>query len=361
MKYRFCILTIFIFALTCCSSPQKLYEKGNYFKAFDSVLKDIEGNKKDRKNLLLLNKSFSKMIDVSRDEMRSLEDGYEVTDLKHNLEQHEEVDKRYVKGRSYINDENDNKYGIFTVDKNQLLSDAYEEGKDLLKYYDESKNKTDARNAYYHFELVKKYGNDFQDINNLLSEARELATVIYNIDADLDSDFSYQWEVDRVFDDLEGESDFVKIVYDDSYESEDCSVVLDFSRLDVDESQKKSSQEFSKEIIDGYTTETDTSGNTTQLPIYKKVYGQVTVVSLTKKVSWSIDFDIVNSSINCDLKHKRFRESVEDRIERYELGGDDRAIPSEYKGNQNDRIKDTDDMVDELLEALYKKIRNYIY
>ena len=361
IKHSFCLFIVATLLVSSCSSPQKLYEKGNYFKAFDAVLKDLKGGKKNRKDILLLNKSFSKMIDVSRDEMYLLTNGYEVNDLRYNLKRHGKVDKRYIEARSYIDDENDVKYGKFDKEKIQLVEDAYLEGKALLTYYNESKNKIDARNAFYHFDLVKEYGIGYDDINQLIFEAKNYAMIIYVVDADLDSDFSYQWDVDRKFDDLEGESGFIKIIYGDNSIDGDCYIELDFSRLDVDESDKESSQNFSDRIIEGYNTVTDTSGNTTKTPIYKEVKGRVTSYQITKRVSWTIDIDILKSTVNCDLRERRFKESVEDKVEIFELFGDERAIPDVYKNQSNDRIADTDDMVDELLEKLYDRIRNHLY
>lgn len=361
LKNNLYILIIIATAISSCSSPQKLYEKGKYFKAYDSVLGDLNGGKKDRKLLLLLNKSFTKMMDVARSEMYILNDGYQVNDLSHNFKQYHEVDKRFVKGKSYIDDENKTKYVDFNTEREDLVMNTYEEGKALLLFYEESNNKIDAKNAYYHFEFVNEYGYGYRDIDQLLYDAKELATVIYNVEADLDSDFSYQYDVDRQFDDLEGENGFVKIVYDNNFINGDCNIQLDFSRLDVDESSSQTSQNFSNEILDGYKTEIDTSGNSTQVPIYKVVSGRVTTKTIIKTVAWRIDIEIVNASRNCDLREERFTASVEDRVEIYEYDGDQRAIPDEYKNTTNGVLEDTDDMVDDLIEELYRKVRNYFF
>ena len=360
MKTKTCII-LSLLLIIACASPKKLYEKGKYFKAFDSVLNDIEDGKKERNNLVLLNKSFAKMIDLAREEMNVLEDGYKIKELRDNFKQYEKVDSRYEKGRPYLDDANKEKYNGFNQEKVQLVEDTYLEGKDLLTYFEENNRKLDARNAYYHFELVKENSNDYNDIESLLREAREKAIVIYNIDADLDSDFSYQWDVDRRFDDLEGEEGFYKIVYDYSEGSEDCLVELDFSRLDVDEKESESKKNYTVEVIDGYETKTDTSGNTIEIPIYKDVSGTVTIRTLTKTVSWRIDIELLKSNQNCDLKERRFTESVEDKIEVIEIEGDERAIPDEYKNRTNKKLEDTDDMVDDLLDKLYRDVRNYIY
>jgi hypothetical protein len=228
-------------------------------------------------------------------------------------------------------------------------------------YFDKSRNKSDARNAYYHFELVRQYGAGYRDIDQLLFDSKNAAMVIYNVDADLDSDFSYQWDIDRRFDDLEGERGFVKIIYDNNTVPSDCYIQLDFARLDLDETSSEAVNHYNKKIQDGYKTETDTSGNSIQIPIYKEVSGTVTIKSIKKIVSWRVDLEILNASQNCSFQEERFRASVEDKAEIFELSGDQRAIPEEFKNNTDDRLKDTDDMVEELIDELYRIIRAYFY
>ncbi|MEM9549080.1 MAG: hypothetical protein AAGA77_24040, partial [Bacteroidota bacterium] len=159
----------------------------------------------------------------------------------------------------------------------------------------------------------------------------------------------------------EGEDGFVQIVYDNNSIKSDCEVELDFSRLDVDERSENSSRNYTKEILDGYRTETDTSGNSVQVPIYKEVSGTVTTRRITKTVSWRVDVEINRSTNNCDLREERFTEEVEDKIEIYELSGDERAIPNEFKDSSNQELKDTDDMVEDLIDDLYRRVRNYFY
>lgn len=361
MKVQYIFLFALIIGLGSCSSPQKLYEKGNYFKAFDSVLGDLKGGQKNRKNSVLLNKSFSKMIDVTRDKLYVIKDGYDVKELEHNFEQYDEVVKRYAKANAFLKDESDAKYDGLLTEKDDLINDAYLEGVSLMDYFSESNKKEDARIAYYHFELVEKYGIGYENIEELMEESKLAATLFYHIEVDLDSDFSYRWDINRKFDNLEGQSGFVRIFYDTGMSNADCNIELDFSRLDVDERERSNSQNFSKEIIDGYTTKTDTSGNTIQTPIYKEVQGSVRTVSITKNVYWEIDLELKHANANCDLREKRFRAGVEDKIEQYDIRGDERAIPQEYKNKLDGRLESTDDMVDDLIDELYTQVRRYLY
>jgi len=361
MKNQLALLGTLLLLGLGCSSPQKLYEKGKYFKSYDAVLKDLQKGKKDRKALLLLNKSFAKMIDQANGDMKILKDGYKVNDLVHNFKQYAKVDSRFADGKIFLNDENEILYARFLSEKHLLVEDTYAEGSALMRDFETNNNKMVARDAYTHFELVQEYSNLFVDIANRLQEALEAATIIYAIDSDLDSDFSYQWEVDRRFDDLEGEKQFYQIVYDDRSVQEDCRIELDFARLDVEEHSKERNSTFTKNVLDGYETKTDTSGKKVEIPIYKDVSAQVVITTFTKNVSWRVDLEIVKSTQNCDLREDRFKASAEDQIEVIEVYGDERAVPDEYQNVSNEQLKDTDDMVEEILDALFRDIRNYIY
>jgi hypothetical protein len=361
MKDRLWILLLCIGFILSCSSPQKLYEKGNYFKAFDSVYDDLKSGKKKRKDVVLLNKAFSKMIDLTKENMVFLDDGYDVSDLQYNFEQYEELDSRYVKGRSFIDDNNNVKYYEFNQEKINLIDNTFTEGEALMEYYEISQNKIDAQNAYFHFELVQKYGSGFNNIDRIIQTAKEKGTYVYHVDAELNTDFSYQWDVDRKFDNLEREDNFVRIVYDNPDIEADCDVRLDFSRLDIDERKNESFQNYNKQIIDGYTTKIDTSGKSVKTPIYVEVNGSVNILTFRKTVSWSVDFEIIRSNKNCNLRQDRFNASVVDRVEVYDIRGDRRAIPSEFLSNPREEIENTDDMVNELLDILFEKIRNNFY
>ena len=344
-----------------CSSPQKLYEKGKYDKAFDSVLSDLKQNK-NRKNKTLLNKSFSKLIDSARDKMIDIKNGYDVSDLISNLEEYYEVDQRYKKGKVYLDSDNITKYEKLNIEKHFVLDVAYEEGKSLMKDFEESGNKFDARNAYYHFSLIDEYGDRYEGMDQYLLQSYEAATLVYNVVADLDYDYSYKWDVDRQFDNLEGKEKFVKIVYDSPSNIGDCLIELDFSRLDEDIRTRSDSRSYNKEIIDGYTTVTDTSGRTREVPIYKTVKGEVITKRVTKTVAWRVDIEIRRSSSNCNLRERRFYADEDDSVEEYEIRGDTRAIPSQYFNNNNKSyLEKTDDMVDDILDDLYREIRDYLY
>lgn len=356
-----CLATLIMFCISSCSSPQKLYEKGKYDKAYDAALSEVK-EKKDRKSKLLLNKAFAKWLDDVRTGMIVLADGYEIGDLTHNLDLYAAVDDRYAQGSVYLDDENHIKYDKIMVDRDAEIDATYDEGLALLADYRTNQEKRNAQAAYYHFRLVDEYGNsDYPELDQLMSDALDLGTIVYNVTAQLDFGLSYEWDVDRRFDDMEGREGFVQVVYNGPSSVGDCQVVCDFSRLDENYRTNVSNQNFSKEVEDGYKTHVDTSGNSINTPIYRTVTGTVQTTRTSKIIAWQVDLEVRNVTGHCDLREYRFTEQVVDEVDEYATSGDDRAIPSQYFQQNNQRLEDTDDMVDDLIDELYRDIRAYIF
>lgn len=361
MKSKLFLLILLIPLCVGCSGPQKLYEKGNYKKAYDKALSELKKSK-NRKMKTLLNKSFSKMIDDARGDIIDLDERYEYTALVANLEIYEEVRDRYNKGQQFLDEDNILKFDNFQERGELFVMDAYEVGLNYMREYEETKLKVYAQDAFQYFSLVDTYGLDeYQNLESLIQNSLELGIVIYNIHLDLSFDRSYSWELDHQFDDLEGKSGFIQIVYDRPISNEDCLVELDFSQLEERYDERSSSRTYSQKIQDGYTIQVDTSGNETKVPKYITVEGTVITNRITKALSWIVDLEVRSVTQNCNLKEERFYEGIEDVIEKYEIRGDERAIPSEYFNTTNSEFENTPRMVDDLIDELYREVRNYLY
>lgn len=361
MKIQLLISLVFILFVTACSGPHKLYEKGKYGKAYDKALSKLQKGK-DRKMKTLVNKSFSKMIDQTRDELIYLDRNFDLADAEKNLKKYDKVSERFAEGEAFLTDENIKKNANLRSDKEALVSDVYDYGIALMDTYNASRRKVDAREAFVYFSLVDKYCNtDYPNMDQLLNESFEEGTVVYNINADLNFEQEYRWEVNRRFDDIEGRQGFTRIVYDRQSNVGDCMVELDFDRLDEDYQERSSTQNYSEEIEDGYTTQTDTSGAQIKVPIYKNVNGSVTTKRITKTVSWRLELDVRSMTNDCNLRGERFSRAIVDEADQYIISGDERAIPSKFLKNQNEKLESTDDMVDDLIDDLYRDIYEYLY
>lgn len=362
MKTHHLILSILlIIGISSCSGPQKLYEKGNYAKAYDKALSKLKKDK-DRKMKTLLNKAFAKLIDQTRDELIDVDRQFDLSDAERNLKKYDGVEERFEEGESFLTDENVQKNAGLRIEKEALVSDVYDGGLAFMDDFVATRRKADAREAFAYFSLVDKYCNtDYPDMDRLLNESFEGGTVIYNVNVDLNFDQQYRWEVNRKFDDIEGRQGFTRIVYDRQGNIGDCLIELDFDSLDEDFREQSSTKNYSEEIQDGYTTKTDTSGNTIKVPKYKTISGSVTTKRITKTVRWRIDLDVRSMTGDCNLRDERFSHTLVDEVDQYIINGDNRAIPSEYQRNNNQKLESTDDMVDDLIDELYRDVYNYLY
>lgn len=362
MKIKYLLISLFIIIfISACSGPQKLYEKGNYFKAYDKALSKLKKDK-DRKMRTLVNKAFFKMIDQTRDELIDLNRNFEINDAEKNLKMYDEVHERFEEGKVFLTNENVEKNAGLTDEKDNLVSDLYEEGLAFMNDYNSSRLKIEAREAFAYFSLVDKYcSSDFPNMDQLLNESFEAGTVIYNVNVDLNFDQEYRWEVNRKFDDLEGRQGFTRIVYDRQGNVGDCLVELDFDSLDEDLRESTTTKNFSEEIEDGYTTSVDTSGKEIKTIKYKTITGSVTTRNVTKTVRWRVSLDVRSMNINCNLREERFSKELVDEVDQYEISGDERAIPSEFLDKKSQNLESTDDMVDDIIDELYRDVYNYIY
>jgi len=362
MKIQYLLFSLFVVvSISACSGPQKLYEKGNYFKAYDKALSKLKKDK-ERKMRTLVNKAFFKMIDQTRDDLIDLNRDYDINNAEKNLKMYDKVHERFEEGKTFLTYENVEKNAGLTDEKEDLVSDLYEEGLALMNDYNSSQLVFDARDAFACFSLVDKYcSSDFPNMDQLLNESYEAGTVIYNVSVDLNFDQEYRWEVNRKFDDLEGRQGFTRIVYNRQGNVGDCLVELDFDSLDENLRESTNTKNFSEEIEDGYTTSVDTSGKEVKTIKYKTITGSVTIRSITKTVRWRVRLDVRAMNNNCNLREERFSEELEDEVDQYEISGDERAIPTEFLNKNNQELESTDDMVDDIIDELYRDIYNYIY
>ena len=302
------------------------------------------------------------MIDQTRDELIYLDRNFELYEAESNLKKYDGVGERFEAGKTYLTDENVLKFLSFKAEKEALVADVYDGGLLLMDEFKTSQRKEVAREAFAYFSLVNKYcSTDFPNMNELLNTSFEAGVVLYNVNVDLNFDQTYRWEVNRKFDDLEGQKGFVRIVFDSPGNVGDCLVELEFDRLDVDFQDRTSTKNYSGEVEDGYTTKTDISGQVIKVTMYKTVTGSVTTKRITKRVRWRVNLDVRSMSSDCMLKEERFSEEVTDEIEKYESSGDIRVMPYKFLQKNTSKLENTDKLVEEIIDELYRDIYNYLY
>jgi len=220
-------------------------------------------------------------------------------------------------------------------------------------------NKRQAREAYADFQRAKEYGYSGRTIDSLMEESIIYGRLVYTVEASVSFGISYDWEVDRKFEDVEDyDSRFRKIYFERSgVRNVDCHLDVNFRSLDIDYYDDVDRETFSQRVQTGTQTVTDADGNVSEEPVFETVEGQVEIIRRRKVAEWEVRVNVSSVSRNCDKSDDSFSERIQAEIEEYRWSGDERAIPSRYRNDDGDRFPDDDDMADDLLDILYRQFR----
>lgn len=356
------IVTMFI---TACSSPQKSFEKGNYKKAYRAALKNIKKGKKSRKDRTILNRSFNELIKQKSDIAETHLNSDIIEDWERGYAEYEELIDLFYDGKVYLDEDFDRQMAVIETSNDALGKDLainyFELGNMSMEGFMDTYNKGYAQEAFAYYTKTRHYDDGYARIDSLLDDAFNKGVILILVEADAPFERSYEWEIDRKFSDIERESSgFNQIVYEGMVEA-DCVLEIDFSSLDRDIRESRSVENFQERTEDGYETRVDTSGNTIKETKYRNIEGTVTTIAESISYSWRVAVNVRGNRGYCDFRNRNFNEEVTVVNERYQLSGDDRAIPSRYKRDNNSRDVDEDDMVEDLLDELYREISNYYF
>lgn len=351
--------------LLSCASPQKSFNKGNYEKAFTSSLKSLKKGDKDRKLKSILNKSFDKLYEEHMSEVDRLSSSSYIEDWEESYLHLSKLLAYYDEGERYLDSDLD--VAMSTAREQALLlredlsSGFYNLASEKMDSYDRTGDKSMAQDAHQFYLKALDYGYEDRDLRNEINTAYEAAIVTINVEASAPYDLSYNWEIDRRFDDLENESEgFVKVTYDGMSMNADCNMEIRFSNLRRNLNERSTIRNFSERIQDGYDTQVDTSGRTTRVPIYVTVTGQVDIITEEYNYEWEASVNNYGDSRYCNFNNRRFRETERLVVERYQISGDRRAIPNEYLNDRVDNI-DEDRVAEDLMDEIYDDIRRYYF
>lgn len=352
--------------MAACSSPQKSFDKGNFEKAYKASLKNIKKGKKSRKDKSILNKSFNELVKQNTNEAEKFLRSNQIEDWEEAYAEYDQLLDWYYDGKGYLDNSYDARLNTIDTELETLGKDIaanyYELGTMSMDGYYEEYNKAYAQDAFIFFEKTAAYDSEYPKIDSLLDDTYKLAIVNVLVVANAPFERSYEWEIDRRFSDIERESkEFYQITYERNIINVDCTLEMDFSGLDSYLREDRSIQRFSEQIEDGYDTQVDTSGNTTKIPRYVTVTGEVTTIREVLTFRWRVAVSVFGERSYCDFRNRTFDAEEETSRERYEFSGDSRAIPNQYGSSSRNDFEDEDDVVDDLIDDLYREISNYYF
>ena len=360
------LLILLSFYVVACASPQKSFENKNYDKAYKQSLKALEKGKSVNQNQRILEASLSQILKVERNRANALSDSKQAEDWIAAMDIQEQLLDKISESRPYLGNRNEVIYDSLTVQNRQLRERLHLEfkgrGQQKLDKALTTGKKFYAQEAHRDFKQAKIYRIADPELDSLIEEAYKNSVVNYYVETDPGFNISYNWEIDRQFEDLEREKGtYYRIFYEKTADDIDCALRIYFDRLDFDERQDSETMDFEKEVIDSYETVTDTSGNTTEEPVYITVEGEVEKITRQKIATWSVHVNVNATTINCELGSRDFEESFISEIIEVKWRGDERAIPEKWKDYDSEDFMKEDDMGEELLEIIYDRILDYYF
>lgn len=358
MRHIF-LLLISMTLIAACSSSKELMEKGKYKQAFDSALSKLKKGKSSREDKQVLNSAFNQILNDDKMEIGRLEQSTDLTDLEQAYLAYDNAIDLYDKGSQYLESKYGNQIDEFRTSQENtrltLVDQYWNFANQDLQDYESSNDKSYARSAYTLLSKVKQYKGIYPDLNELQAYAYESAIIKVGIDADAVFALEYDWEVENVFEDMEGRSGFMEYIYEPR-EQVDCFLDIDLEYLDFDTRESRQSQQVSENIQDGFTTVKDEDGNSTQVPKYIEVYGTVISIITEIRGQWTADVDVDSYNNECNFRDETFRTESIRTCEYYEYEGDQRARPNNINFGQRMDCNFKDEMVNEMLIDLYNNV-----
>ena len=364
MKFTTITTTLLLLiCFTACVSPKKKFDAGDYEAAFKAALNNMKNEKKatpaDQDFLV---KSLDKIYLADRKEIGYHETANYWKEWEKAYKINNDLLDKIEAANSYVDDKFTFNYQK-TLDKeaelrNSLADELMKIGQEYLDASIATGNKFLAQDAFNYFRKAEKYGVSNIDLIPLYQLCYDYGTIVYRVSAYAPFDITYNWDIDRTFENVRSNRNFSQVLYEQNAPNIDCDIQLDFKSLDIDETRREISQDFEESIITGYDTVTDTSGFTTRQEIRETIRGTVKTTNITKKASWRVYVYIKGYSNNCRLSESNWCVGTESQIEKYNLSGDRRAIPQTYKGGAFDNLRSDDDMAEELLDDIFRWFQN---
>ena len=357
MKQTHFVIILLTLVGFSCSSPQKSFEKGNYEKAFNGALSDLDKRNNPRQNKTLLNKAYQEILyQNDRDNYKLLRTGY-VEDLEKVYSNNLDIIDKYHDAKRYLNPTFDSIATEFTARTQRIKEDIafsyWDQGNILMEMYNTSGDKFKAQDANYHFSKALDYDIQYTSIDSMLDVSFAAGVIHVLVETNV-WDLNYSWRVDNTFRNLINLSrGFNQVHYENMISIADCRIDVSFNNVEIFENRTTQQEEYSKEIQDGYTTEVDSSGNINRILKYKRITAQVTKETTTWTYTWRVRSTVRQATPFCSMSNGNFEERGEIVNIDYQIDGDTRAVPEEY---QNVRIFNKSSEEEQLLHRMIDNI-----
>ena len=360
------IYIFFSILLFGCASPQKSLEKGNYSKAFKSALNNLRKNNSDAKSKKILLTALNEIIIQEREYLNMVMASGAIKKQVDGLKAVDKLKGKIASAEPYTDGEFAQIYQTLEEDETWLIDEVSgyyaDEAFAYLEEFDQTGEKLKARRAYESFKKSNKYAPLTDGLDSLMEQSLELAQVFYNIEVSTIWNVYYANGIRRRMEDLaDKDGTYIQVYFDSAAPSAnfDCNIQISISSLEIDTRENESSQAYERTITKTETT-TNADGEEVQVEVETILKATVFTTELVKTAEWDVDVS-VSGNRNCGIRGSRFSEEVCSRVENERFEGDERALPSSYRTNRDERLMSDGDLVDDLLEKVYDRVEDELF
>nr|WP_294897052.1 hypothetical protein [uncultured Pedobacter sp.] len=309
---RVFLIGLTIFALNACSSGQKSLQNGNYDQAVYTAINRLKSNPTKSKAIETLKKGYDYALNRHLGRINDVK-------LTNDVFKWETVISEYQAINSLANAVGDcpacmavipdaPKYVAEVSDAKYLAAEArYNDGIKLLA----TKNKADARDAYFDFEKADQFYPGFKDAKTMMDNAYWAAVITVRVEnVRVNSrlyKLSNQYFQDKINEYLKNYEQKSFIRFYSPQEATMAKVKFD-QVLQLDFDDFVVGQTYVKEKIEDIKKDNVKIGGTrdsSRKAIYGTVYGKLTTYEKTISSSGLLDFQIIDLATNKVIDHEK--------------------------------------------------------
>ncbi len=352
--------------LTACQSMQKLYDAGEYEKAYKAALKELKDKPGDEAALTILENSLLQTLVEDQVSIENLRQQETTRAWEDALKLIDEDQERITATEPYLGDRLLDTQEALAAATAEIRAELYysllSQGKGNLEKAIASDDAAVAQRAYYQLLDAEFYSEPnfeaVEQLPELIQSAADAGIVYYQVELNKGQNIGLGSEIESYFSNLEDHSSqFKEIEMVFIASGGDCAIDIDFGSFGTRTEEDVSTEKYETEVVVSYEQEIDTLGMITEIPVYQTVSAEVQTVTSRKIASWAVHVDVDSRTKNCPHFSNRYGEEVVSETAFYRTSGDFRALPQEYQAaDQMKQYTPDDDMAEELLDRFYRQI-----
>lgn len=357
--------------ISACGGAKALYQKGKYDKVISNLDSKAQRGKLQGDDKEILSKSIEAWAKSKAESLNASMDSDDYKVWKKSLKSLDDIHSRQSQFKNYRQlRQADLPYvdvPAYSREFNGLLFDYYHTGFDKqFERFHQTGDKNEVIDAYTLLSNMKKYTDNRGYIDSLEQICLDLGHRYFRVSIE-NNTFGNQFTFNTNFQNRISLFNSQWNTYDNSLNPAkvDYDIIVTLTNIDTDFSENSRRQSYSRQIEDGYRTETDTSGNTTQIPIYRTATAEVRETEYRFAAQTRAYLEIFDVQNNRRVVSENVRdEKYDSETFAYLESGEEAAVPSNVRLDRQPGAfgpdYDYDDLVEDSLEDLADRVEDYI-